>query len=309
MVFLVIFLIIVLIIGLIVKSLPYVLLFAGLTITAISVYRHIINQKKEAQDAEARYWKEKEEKEKEQRLFEQEQAHQRALKEAARMKEEALNKAYAEFDSKLSTMPKHEIVIDGENPRERGDINEDLHITGVTQRTDIESLGNFVAIDTETTGLSAFSDEIIELTAIRFVNWNPVEIFSSLVNPGVSIPPEASRINHISDDMVSDAPRIEAIIKDFDDFIGKDNLLGHNISFDTKFLDAAGSSYASRRRKYYDTMKLAQKIQWECGPDNAKLDTLCEYYSIRDPRTSHRSSSDALATGILFKKLVDEKLS
>ena len=52
MVFLIIFLIIVLIIGLIVQSLPYILIFAGLTITGTLVYRHIINQKKEAQEAE-----------------------------------------------------------------------------------------------------------------------------------------------------------------------------------------------------------------------------------------------------------------
>jgi DNA polymerase III epsilon subunit family exonuclease len=309
MVFLIIFLIIVLIIGLIVQSLPYILIFAGLTITGTLVYRHIINQKKEAQEAEQRYWQEKEQREKEQRLYEQEQAHQRALKEAEKAKEDALKNAYRAFDDRLSTIPRHDIVIDPDNTRMRAPVFEEITVSNITQSTNLEKLGDFVAIDTETTGLSAHTEEIIELTAIRFRGWTPAEIFSTLINPGKHIPAEASKVNHITDDMVSDAPSIESVIKDFDVFIGKDNLLGHNISFDTKFLDAAGSEYASKKRKYYDTVTLARKIKWEVEPDNFKLDTLCDYYCIRDPKTGHRSSSDALATGILFKKLVDEKLS
>ena len=305
----IIFLIILVIIGLFLKILPYVLVFSVLCFSGFLIYDYY--KKKSSKDAEAakRFLEEKEAKEKEQRLYEQEQAHQRALKEAARAKEDALKDAYERFDSMLSSIPRHEMVIDSDSRRVRGDINDDLHITGVTKSSDLDALGNFVAIDTETTGLSAISDEIIELTAIRFVNWQPREMFTTLINPGKHIPADASRINHITDDMVTDAPRIESIIKDFDEFIGKDNLLGHNISFDAKFLDAAGSGYASRKRKYYDAMKLAQKIQWEYGPDNNKLDTLCSFYGIRDPQTGHRSSSDALATGILFRKLVDEKLS
>lgn len=306
MVALIIFLIILLIVGLIAKILPYLLVFVVLGIAALLINDYVVKQKKKAREAEALKQKEKEEKE--QQRYEQELAHQRALSEIAKAKEGTLKKAYDEFDNMLLNIPRHEPVIDSENIRERGDINGELHITGVTRSSDIDALGNFVAIDTETTGLSALSDEIIELTAIRFVNWRPSEMFSTLINPGIHIPSSASRINHITDDMVADAPKIESIIKDFDAFIGKDNLLGHNISFDTKFLDTAGSEYASRKRKYYDTMKLAQKIQWEYGPDDNKLDTLCSFYGIRDPQTGHRSSSDALATGLLFKELVREKM-
>ena len=44
--------------------------------------------------------------------------------------------------------------------------------------------------------------------------------------------------------------------------------------------------------------------------EDYKLVTLCDYYSIRDNNVSeHDACSDALATGMLFKKLVDEKLN
>lgn len=208
----------------------------------------------------------------------------------------------------LSALPKHEILIDNENVRRSKKECEkhDISITNVTARTNIERLSDFVAFDVETTGLHGTHDEIIQLTAIRFQEWEPVEIFSTFVNPKKAIPEEASRVNNITDDMVASAPPIEAVIKDFDAFIGKSNLLGHNILFDLKFLDYAGSEYYQTKRKYYDTLELARLL--DLSVINNKLSTLCEHFYIMDGKSAHRSDADALACGLLFKKLVDLKV-
>jgi DNA polymerase III epsilon subunit-like protein len=41
---------------------------------------------------------------------------------------------------------------------------------------------------------------------VRFCNAEPVDTFCTLINPGRPIPPEASAVNGITDDMVADQP-------------------------------------------------------------------------------------------------------
>ena len=57
--------------------------------------------------------------------------------------------------------------------------------------------------DTETTGIKAEKDRVIEIAA-----FDPVQdrTFEALVNPGMPIPAEASAVHHITDDMVADSP-------------------------------------------------------------------------------------------------------
>lgn len=64
----------------------------------------------------------------------------------------------------------------------------------------------FFAFDVETTGLSEYADRIVEIGAICFEDCEPTRSFSTLVNPGVRISLEASRINHISNEMLDNAP-------------------------------------------------------------------------------------------------------
>ena len=57
--------------------------------------------------------------------------------------------------------------------------------------------------DTETTGVRPDKDRIIEIAA-----FDPErdKTFCTLINPNCPIPPEASAIHNISDEMVKDAP-------------------------------------------------------------------------------------------------------
>ncbi len=183
----------------------------------------------------------------------------------------------------------------------------------------------FVVFDTETTGLAPSRDRIIELAAVRFIDGEPVELFSSLVNPEREIPPEISELNIITDDMVTDAPTISQILPAFEEFIGDDILIAHNIEFDLKFLFHSGSVLFDTKRKYIDTLEQARKLlkkprtkyyaednYWDYDyesyydVEDHKLDTLCSYYKIVRPY-EHRAAADALATGDLFLELVEEK--
>ena len=209
------------------------------------------------------------------------------------------------FTALLDSIPRHDIVISDPVKISRTAFIKPV-FSNVTARSNVEKLGNFVVIDTETTGLSASKDAIVEVSAVKFERYMPVAVFESFVNPHRSIPEAASKVNHITDDMVSDAPDFSQIRADLVSFIGSSTIIGHNLEFDLKFLCASGIAFVDPKQKFFDTLELSQRIIGDCV-ENCKLVTLCDYYKIRYQGGAHRSSSDALATGLLFRELVDER--
>lgn len=53
----------------------------------------------------------------------------------------------------------------------------------ITARTSLSSLEQFITLDIETTGLNPRENEIIQISAIHFVNFCPINVFSSYVQP------------------------------------------------------------------------------------------------------------------------------
>lgn len=122
---------------------------------------------------------------------------------------------------------------------------------------------DYVVFDLETTGLSPERDQIIEISAIRVQDCKAAAEFATLVNPGRPIPPEASRINGITDEMVHTAPVLREALEAFWDFAGEDILVGHNIhNFDMKFLSAGTRRTLDRNvaSNYVDTLFLARTL-------------------------------------------------
>lgn len=95
----------------------------------------------------------------------------------------------------------------------------------------------FTAFDLETTGLDAKSAHIVEIGALRFDKRGTAARFATLVNPGVPIPPEAEKINGISDEMLGGYPGIEKVMPDFLYFVRNTVLIAHNAPFDCGFIN------------------------------------------------------------------------
>lgn len=193
----------------------------------------------------------------------------------------------------------------------------DVSIVNAKLRLAMDNYCDFVVVDVETTGLSPKANKIIEISAVRFVNFEPIEYFSSLINPGIQIPKKSIEIHSIDNEMVKDSPKIEFVAQSFMDFIGKEKFIaGHNILFDLKFLYANGMNLLASKHKFVDTLAIAQqclrKIRKESDVwlddydvTNYKLDTLLKYYNIPHEQ-AHRSLDDALGTGFLLQKLLIE---
>lgn len=228
---------------------------------------------------------------------------------------------YAAYDTMVSAIQDATIAVSDKPAKKIGAaFVNDLTYSSITRRSDMSKLGNFVVIDTETTGLRYTSHEIIDIAAIRFRNFKPVAKFSTLLSPYKPIPIEATEINQITDEMVVGKPHFQQIAESLLDFIGDDNLVGHNLPFDLKFIIHYGADVSTKKRKYYDTLAIAQKtvkktkMKWDKDfeeyvedydpdrVDNYKLETLCSYFGIITEDT-HRAEADALATGLLFYEL------
>lgn len=158
----------------------------------------------------------------------------------------------------------------------------------------------FIAFDVETTGLSENSDRIIEIGATIFVDGIPTNTFESLVNPQMHIPESASKINHITDDMVVNAPKESEMCKAFSKFVGdafdeKTILCAHNASFDIGFLKQALSRAGiDANIEYVDTLTESRKAVKDLA--NYKLQTIATHFSLSN-ENAHRANSDATICG------------
>ena len=155
-------------------------------------------------------------------------------------------------------------------------------------------LGDYVVFDLETTGVRPSIDQIVEISAIRVRGHQVVEEYSTLVNPKMHIPAAATAVNHITDQMVKDAPKLAEALRGFLEFAGNDILVGHNNqSFDLKFVyDGAERLFGQEvENNYIDTLFMAR----QCLPQlsHHKLSDVAAYFHI-STAGAHRALADCV---------------
>lgn len=170
----------------------------------------------------------------------------------------------------------------------------------------VKKIFPLVVIDVETTGLNRGSDKIIEVTAIKYENnFQPTSCFTTLINPEKPISPEATAINNITDDMVKDSPCFRHIREQLQEYISGCNIAGYNTRFDMEFLYKSGIDFNSDIH-YFDLCDISRKMIKKSDVENHKLSTVCSKLGV-DTVQTHRSLSDAYATGQLFELFYNMK--
>lgn len=208
------------------------------------------------------------------------------------------------FEKKYSDVSRHAIKFSGTNIKRNNLVNmPEIKYAPVGKSFNKDRLVNFVVIDTETTGLKASSERIIQLSAVKYADWEPVEVWNTYINPKRSVPKEASDINGITDDMLVDKPTIKQVADSFIEFVGNLDVVGYNLPFDLKFLFAEGIDLTGKKRKYYDVCALAKKkykddIAFFTLTDVAKLKGI--YFN------AHDSLNDCYATAEVFEAVIDD---
>jgi len=170
----------------------------------------------------------------------------------------------------------------------------------------VELADTVVVLDFETTGLSPNQgDRAIEIGAVRMEQGIVTGRFQELMNPGFHISGFIENYTGITNALLRSAPPCEEVMERFADFIGTDNLVAHNASFDARFLDAElqriSRSYAG---SFACSMLIARRLYQ--GAPNHKLGTLVEYKNIPTDGVFHRALADTEMTAKLWLLMLDE---
>lgn len=162
-----------------------------------------------------------------------------------------------------------------------------------------------IIFDTETTGLDAREDRIIELGGVEMVNRFPTgRTFHFFINPqGRQIHADAQAVHGISADQLADKPIFGAIVDEFIELIDGAKLVAHNANFDIGFINAEFARIGRppvAPEMVIDTLALAKR-KHPMGPNS--LDALCRRYGIDN---SHRTKHGALLDSELLAEVYIE---
>ena len=228
-------------------------------------------------------------------------ASQNAAAERIRIKQEQEKQRKQEKAAAISRIQNYPITLsDEKRSRQKG--FELPTFSNITPKGDYRS---YIAIDVETTGLNGGTDRIVELAAVKFQDGKAIETFNTLINPGKPIPADATAVNHITDEMVKDAPTISQVLPSFEAFLDCSVITAHNLEFDLKFLYYSGCKILEQKHKYIDTLAQSRKKIKKDEIFGYALSDVCGYYRIQQAG-SHRALADAMACGEVFRNLVEE---
>lgn len=161
----------------------------------------------------------------------------------------------------------------------------------------------FIIFDIETTGLSNKLDRITEIGAVRIRDGRIIDEYNQLINPQMPIPDKITQLTGITNEMVANAPTIEAVLPDFIKFIGDAPLVAHNASFDIGFIrENVRKIGHSIKNSVLDTLQLARVLLPKLK--RHKLDVVAKELGVKLDN-HHRAVDDALCLANIFIKMID----
>ena len=157
----------------------------------------------------------------------------------------------------------------------------------------------FTFLDVETTGLSPRTSRVCEVALIGFQGGCRVGHFSSLVNPGLAIPPETTKIHGITDEMVRNSPAFPALAPRLLGLLEGSVIVAHNAEFDLSFMEMefARAGLKLPELPVIDTLHIARHLG---GFSNHRLGTIAKELSI-SAENWHRALSDVEMTRKIFE--------
>jgi DNA polymerase-3 subunit epsilon len=174
----------------------------------------------------------------------------------------------------------------------------------MAKSSDILSSNTFAFLDIETTGGNSSRDRITEI-GIRF--WRDGELvgeWQTLLNPETRISPFIERFTGISNEMVADAPRFEAIADELEAQLEGKVFVAHNARFDYGFIKSEfrrlGRLFSA---KVLCTVKLSRRLYPQFRRHN--MDALIERHNLERVQR-HRAMGDVAAMLSFFEHALAE---
>jgi DNA polymerase III subunit epsilon len=160
-------------------------------------------------------------------------------------------------------------------------------------------------VDVETTGSAPPYARVTEVAVVSYslTSQNEVHSWSSLVDPGISIPPEIRFLTGISNEMVRGAPKFASLVDQFEQLLVDGLFVAHHARFDFGFIkhefERAGRAWPSTI-KTLCTVRLSRLLDADKAPHS--LDAIRIRYRL--PTTDrHRALGDSMALKHFFEAL------
>ena len=164
----------------------------------------------------------------------------------------------------------------------------------------------YAVVDVETTGGGVHrGHRITEFAVVEVDGGQIVDRWSTLINPGRSIPPIVKRLTGITPEMVDGAPFFEHVAPEVAERLTDRIFVAHNANFDRGFVrsELIAATGESPPLPSLCTVRMARTLLPKLRRRN--LDALTQHYDIRI-EGRHRAWGDALATARVLIRLLDE---
>ena len=161
--------------------------------------------------------------------------------------------------------------------------------------------------DTETTGLDATTDRIIQISGIKLdaKTFEEISRIDMYINPGYPLPAKITEITGITDAMLADKPTEAEAFPVIYEFFGGESpvIIAYNTPFDKKFVTAM---YARNGKTFSpvaesDVLEMSRDLVKKGETENYKLGTIAHHFDVDEGITFHNSMDDVTATVRLLK--------
>lgn len=163
----------------------------------------------------------------------------------------------------------------------------------------------YVVFDTETTGLSARFDKVIELAAVKMRQGTVLKKFDMFIDPGHRLSSTTINLTGITDDMVRGSKSEKEVFELFQEFCGDSIIVGHNATFDVDFMNIGYTRHdlPTIKNPWIDTLPLARLLYPELK--SFRLNRIAKLLNV-ELEHHHRAIYDAEATGYIYFAMLKE---
>lgn len=190
----------------------------------------------------------------------------------------------------------------------------------------LDPASEFIALDVETTGRSAYLDVVAEIGAIRYKGGVEVERYVTLVKPATAMLPWITQLTGITDEMLAGAPSSSTVAREMVKFLRRSRtgdrasrgrrvpLVIHNAAFDVPILERFVSRHAvvravHPRGRFWTappvlcTLRLSRRLLPQLA--SRRLSALADYFDFTPRHVGrrfhfHRAGTDAEAAAHIF---------
>lgn len=168
------------------------------------------------------------------------------------------------------------------------------------------SQSQLTVIDVETTGSLNHNARVIEISLLQASLADGIlHQQTALINPGVTVPRQITRLTGITSQMVTEAPKAETVWPQYLPLLKTGVLTAHNLEFDYGFIKSEyqhqGEFFSRPSKQRFCTVLLSRLLLADLP--SRRLPDLVKHFDFAVD-TSHRAGADTLACWYLAKLLL-----